>query len=301
MSHHTNYFDLINLDGFQDNQQGLHLRLRFVNDQQSFHRGDVGLKSPYFDTYGKRLHVGDLVRVTDKETNKSNDNFVIYTENQGHEPVSVKNYFTIMGYATISTDPLKIINGDYLIKVIKPYTELKHGDRHDMIHALMVDNEVHPETNYLTPYPERIAPLNRYLIKGMNTGINYGAVGTKTMFADCYGLPLYVGDIVQVFDEKNNMIHRGYVGEVTWDGFYASREVFKKFVVLGFNEDGRTEDLIEVKNQRIERCIGFEHVDLNCTASGYMTALIQDAPKLTYVKQKPNPIMEEMKKLFEKT
>lgn len=45
-----------------------------------------------------------------------------------------------MGYATISTDPLKIINGDYLIKVIKPYTELKHGDRHDMIHALMVDN-----------------------------------------------------------------------------------------------------------------------------------------------------------------
>src|SRR5690606_16416401 len=144
---------------------------------------------------------------------------VIYKKNQGHEPVAVDMYFTIMGYATISQNPQKIIEGEYTIKIIKPYTQLKHGDRHEMIHALLVDNEVHPQSSYLTPHPERVAPSDHYLIKGMNQTVNYGKVGTKTPFNDCYGSPLSVGDIVVVYDESNTLIHRGYVGQVNWDEF----------------------------------------------------------------------------------
>ena len=39
MSSHTNYCDLTNLNGLQDNKHGLHLRLRFISSLNAKYRG----------------------------------------------------------------------------------------------------------------------------------------------------------------------------------------------------------------------------------------------------------------------
>lgn len=267
-----------NLFGFNDSssnasKSGKRLRLRFVNNHQTFFKGDVGTSTPYVDSLGTPLYVGDKVLVTSKDNKKyTSENFIIHTKNMGHQPDHIKHFFTVMGYGIYSTDHKNILGDEYIVTLTASHSSLTHGDRIDMIHAIMVDNELYPEWDYKRPLPDRPARKDMHIIHNYNISQSFGEVGKPTAYNDCYGSVLFTGDVVKVYDLDNKLVHQGFIGEIETHEKYRPKERKVKFAIVGFDSDYW--QLYDCKKYRIERTRKFEDISHE-NFDGYSMAYVK--------------------------
>lgn len=276
--------------------QGEKLRLRFVNTQQSHCKGEVGMKTFFTDRFGKPLHVGDLVEVRDPE-GRTIQNFVVVMKNTCDGERLYTHYFAVMGYAHREPVSISLVRDGYQVTLIKPYTELKHGDRHDMIHALMLDESVFPEYNYQRAKPSRHPMKNGYLTRIDNKSEHYGKIGKSTLFTDCFGRHLSVGDVVDVYDENNKKIFCGFLGQVQIWEKTPKGKLQNKYVILGLNESDARIEVFNCREQRLELNKALEDLSPYSTYNNYRVNILETEPEMAQVAQ-TDAFFEKMHQMF---
>lgn len=251
------------------------LKLRFVNGYQFTCKGLVGLETPFKDVNGKRIHVGDIVDVYDKNTGKKTwTNFVCYSKNMSDLKFLGEYVFAIMGMYPTPQQYRGLIGSDQFVRISKSHKELVHGDRYDLIHALEIDDEMHPETAYDRVEEERPV-LRKFHLIG-DDGLILKDWGVKTAFTDCFGRTLYTGDTVSVYDKENTYMGIYYVGKVppVDPNLLNAKCDHSKSMILGLtHKTAFSTRNFDCREHRLELHKRFEQAQNGEVHSGYRTAL----------------------------
>lgn len=247
------------------------LKLRFVNGCSSTCKGLVGLETPYSDVSGKRIHVGDLVDVYDKSTNKVTwTNFVCYSKNKSDNKIFGEYIFAIMGMYPTMENGGEFIPSDKYVRISKSHKTLVHGDRHDLIHAIEINDEIHPETAYNRVEAERPVIQKFHMIS--DEYLKLEIWGKPTGWTDCFGITLYTGDRVAVYDKENNYLGEYLVGKIPNpdENSQAFKLGLTKTKLLGFvNSSSHYHPNFHCRDHRMERVKTFEQACHGEIISGY--------------------------------
>jgi hypothetical protein len=232
------------------------LKLNFVNDQKTFDYGLVGKKTPYIDQNGQRIHVGDFVEVHNSKNEKIWEHYVCHLDNTSDEKALGEKIFCIMGMAHSVYKYGTFLSEGESVKIIKSYKEAKHGDRHSLLHVLKTKDYIKREL------PQEIFFSSQLKISDKN-GASSGCVGQKTFLSDCFGNKLFIGDVVKVYDFKNECLGSYFVGEIP-----LSSTIFDANV-LGLEEKCLDQIGFNSKKHRMELSIPFQDINIGDCCFGH--------------------------------
>lgn len=246
------------------------LRLQFVNNFGVSDKGLVGKITLLKDIHGERLRIGDLVEVTTgKERPNEQPSVCVIVESMlDIRPFGMKKAVFPMGYAPHSHECLNKINLQYRYKKVRHYYELEHGmkatlDSRNQIFALEIDPEIHPEPVEWDNEVIRKTRNDFEIFSPENESV--GRVGIRTPNVDSYGVRLYIGDTVKVYDvETNNPVFEGYIG-IT-DDLNHQR---KKYQILGFSGRCHSLMMFDIHKFRIELVNEFEYLRNGDSKNGF--------------------------------
>ena len=247
------------------------LKVVFVNDCRSSCEGMVGQPTPYTDINGQQIHVGDFVELYDSLTHeKTWEDYVCYCKNRADDKKHGDYLFTLfgMGHHTQETGAFTR-NHEYAV-IAKSHTQAKHGDRHGLLHLLAAkDSE-------LIQLPRTGTEDQFTTLLHQDSQTFKGYVGLPIRFSDCYGRKLFAGDVVQVFDLENTLLHTGYVGFEEVADRYGAASPQIKSMILGFDSNTYYKHAFDCKKHRIELVRGYAEIQLGQGLHGFVAIPSKD-------------------------
>ena len=163
-------------------------KLRLVFSSTGNPYGELGAPTPYKDKDGVPLYVGDQVKIRYEDFGPDDPQVVVETPEDGPFVMGIRSD------CNTKTGAVK----NWELEWKKSWKELAPGDK---VHGGYIEVVEAPAAPKPEPKKKR-----RVICCAEDPDLHSGILGTPTKLVDVRGLPLFVGDVVEIWSDKKGVL-----------------------------------------------------------------------------------------------